>query len=308
MGVAFFCDFTNGYEYEEDFIEKIKTASNNLPASARDSYIAISRVGFDSKGFPINKEIEERKAIAWNLGIDKILWMPEYSCLSDIDIFSYSTAILLDDSNQVDYLALETQGLDIKLAIEIAFILIKNERTFTKRVTYYKHSRLPFSKALAKAMDEVIPGTEQIMLNEKNLLAISCVKYLKLRYSSIKCICVDTNNEIYSKNPVKEVGPQVIESVWSEKLHERIYAADDEILDTYGGHSIIFDAIVENRNQYQDFEQFARDICGEDDDIEDIRRFLVRLCLGISKNSIIGWRLKDFSEGASWEENELRSS
>ena len=130
------------------------------------------------------------------------------------------------------------------------------------------------------------------MLAPRNVLAVECIKSLKYMYSSVKCMCIPEVSDFW-----KEQGWS---DAWEERLRERLMESEDVFSDTYGGYEKRSQAMIAQRELYEDFDQFAALIAGEDHEMVEIRKYFLRLILKIRKLDVIHWQLRDFSSDAKW--------
>ena len=287
MKAAYLTEFIDDKEIERGRMEAIKHKYNN------PQILAVMSGDFLVDGTFPDRTKADRKEMARVLGIDHILEMGELSCVSSSGIYGFSLARILDNMGDIDVLVMEVEGADYDRLLEIAFILIKNERDFQKRITAFKKAGMSFYRAQAQAVGELVEDGERIMLSLKNILAVETILALKIMYSSIKCDCIDIAGEADSAERTGEAAP---EDIVSSLQHA--FAMDEEgISDIYGGYDRLSRRIADNADKFENFEQFARLIAGTDCDIWDIRKFLIRMAKGIRKNDILSWRLHDFSTG-----------
>ena len=88
--------------------------------------------------------------------------------------------------------------------------------------------------------------------------------------------------------------------VWEKRLQERIMEPEHVFSDTYGGYEKRSQTMIAQRERYEDFDQFAALIAGEDHELVEVRKYFLRLILKIRKLDVIHWQLRDFSSDARW--------
>lgn len=184
MRAAYFTDFTDPLEIEQERFEKVKKASG------ADHLVAVMSGTYLQNGQPARESMASRMEKARAVGVEQTLELPLYTCLSSVGIYGYSTSNLITNAKNIDLLVLETIDASYAQLLEIAYLLIRNERDFQKQLTAYKKSGMTFYQAQAKAIGDRVKGGEQIMLHPRNVLAVECIKSLKYMYSSVKTICI----------------------------------------------------------------------------------------------------------------------
>lgn len=282
MKAAYFTDFIDRLETEQQRLAQVKQVSG------ADQVVAIMSGDYLQNGQPATEPMESRLEKAKMIGVDQILELPPYTCLSSIGIYGYSASNLITNAKDIDVLVLEAVDVSYARLLAIAYVLIRNEKTFQKRLAAYKQSGMTFYQAQAKAIGDDLPDGEKIMLVPRNVLAVECIRSLKYMYSSVKCMCIPEVSEFW-----KEQG-------WSGAWEERLMESEDVFSDTYGGYEKRSLAMIAQRELYEDFDQFAALIAGEDHELVEIRKYFLRLILKIRKLDVIHWQLRDFSSDANW--------
>ena len=286
MRAAYFTDFTDPLEIEQERFEKVKKASG------ADHLVAVMSGTYLQNGQPARESMASRMEKARAVGVEQTLELPLYTCLSSVGIYGYSTSNLITNAKNINLLVLETIDASYAQLLEIAYLLIRNERDFQKQLTAYKKSGMTFYQAQAKAIGDRVKGGEQIMLHPRNVLAVECIKSLKYMYSSVKTICIPEISAFW-----KEQG---WDEEWTEKLRDRIMQPEDVLSDTYGGYERRSQTMLAKREEYADFDQFATLIAAETHELVEMRKYFLRLILKIRKLNVIHWQLRDFSAGAQW--------
>ncbi len=286
MKAAYFTDFIDRLETEQQRLAQVKQVSG------ADQVVAIMSGDYLQNGQPATEPMESRLEKAKMIGVDQILELPPYTCLSSIGIYGYSASNLITNAKDIDVLVLEAVDVSYARLLAIAYVLIRNEKTFQKRLAAYKQSGMTFYQAQAKAIGDDLPDGEKIMLVPRNVLAVECIRSLKYMYSSVKCMCIPEVSEFW-----KEQGWS---GAWEERLRERLMESEDVFSDTYGGYEKRSLAMIAQRELYEDFDQFAALIAGEDHELVEIRKYFLRLILKIRKLDVIHWQLRDFSSDANW--------
>lgn len=286
MKAAYFTDFMDTLETEQQRLAQVKQASG------ADQVLAIMSGNYLQNGQPAAEPMESRLEKAKQIGVNQILELPLYTCLSSVGIYGYSASNLITNAKDIDVLVLESLDASYAQLLDIAYVLIRNEKTFQKRLAAYKQSGMTFYQAQAKAIEDGLPGGEKIMLAPRNVLAVECIKSLKYMYSSVKCMCIPEVSDFW-----KEQG---LSDTWEERLQEQLMESEDVFSDTYGGYEKRSQAMIAQRELYEDFDQFAALIAGKDHELVEIRKYFLRLILKIRKLDVIYWQLRDFSSDAKW--------
>lgn len=286
MKAAYFTDFIDTLETEQQRLTQVKQVSG------ADQVVAIMSGDYLQNGQPAAEPMESRLEKAKMIGVDQILELPLYTCLSSIGIYGYSASNLITNAKDIDVLVLEAVDASYARLLDIVYILIRNEKAFQKRLAAYKQSGMTFYQAQAKAIGDDLPDGEKIMLAPRNVLAVECIRSLKYMYSSVKCMCIPEVSDFW-----KEQGWS---DAWEERLRERIKEPEHVFSDTYGGYEKRSQAMIAQRELYEDFDQFAALIAGEDHELVEIRKYFLRLILKIRKLDVIHWQLRDFSSDANW--------
>lgn len=286
MKAAYFTDFMDPLEIEQERFEKAKRASG------ADHLVAVMSGKYLQNGQPAGESMASRMEKAEKVGVEQTLELPLYTCLSSVGIYGYSTCNLISNAGDIDALVLETVDASYAQLLEIAYLLIRNERLFQKQLAAYKKSGMTFYQAQAKSIGDRLTDGEKIMLHPRNVLAAECIKSLKYMYSSVKTICMPQVSEFW-----KEQGWT---GKWTELLRKRIMQPEQVLSDTYGGYERRSLAMIEKRDQYTDFDQFAALIAEPGHELVEIRKYFLRLILKIRKLDVIHWQLRDFSSGAQW--------
>lgn len=279
--VAYFSDFTDTLDVEKAWASKIKeeTGADRLVAMVSGNYL--------QNGLPSTESADVRVQRAIDAGVDLALQASLYASLSTIGIYSFSSCRILEHLDKVNEVVLETEGIDQATLVKIAYILIANPRPFQERITKYKKQGRPFYEAQAKAIDDEIPGTEEAMNSWYNIFAVETIKSFKVMYSTIQCVCVPRRSAV--KAPCK------VTKKLSDYLEYQITRSHHALSDFYGGYESLSTQMLEQRDQFEDFVQFA-DLCaGASRDVFDIRKYFIRVLTGIKKSLISIWRLYDFS-------------
>jgi len=286
MKAAYFTDFMDTLETEQQRLAQVKQVSG------ADQAVAIMSGDYLQNGQPAPASIKARLEKAKQIGVDQVLELPLYTCLSSVGIYGYSASNLITNAKDIDVLVLEALDASYAQLLAIAYVLIRNEKAFQKQLAVYKKSGMTFYQAQAKAIGDGLPDGEKLMLAPRNVLAVECIKSLKYMYSSVKCICIPEVSDFWKEQGWSEV--------WTEKLRERLMEPEHVFSDTYGGYEKRSQAMIAQRELFENFDQFAALIAGKDHELVEIRKYFLRLILKIRKLDVIHWQLRDFSSDAKW--------
>lgn len=284
MRAVYFSDFTHPIEMEQRWLQKIKALTG------ADELLAVMSGDFLQNGLPAGETRKLRAQKGLQAGAGSVIEMSVYASLSSIGIYAYSAARMLDKLKCIDVLVLETEA-PTELLDKIVYLSIANTREFQQKVTAYKTSGMPFYVASAKAIGEVIPGGEEVMLKWSNIFAVECIKALKMMYSSIQCVCVPAEGMVcLADEPKRKLNPMI-----DELIRYQCYVYEARLSDIYGGYEELSERIVAQREHFTTFRDFAEIVAGTDKDIHDVRKYLLRLLCGLKKSKITVWRMYDFS-------------
>ena len=102
MRAAYFTDFTDPLEIEQERFEKVKKASG------ADHLVAVMSGTYLQNGQPARESMASRMEKARAVGVEQTLELPLYTCLSSVGIYGYSTSNLITNAKNIDLLVLET--------------------------------------------------------------------------------------------------------------------------------------------------------------------------------------------------------
>ena len=274
--------------------ERLQQTGDRLQEQAEEQLelLAVMSGDFFQNGCvaPVEKRQRIQKGLA--AGASGVLEMSCFASLSSVGIFAFSAARLLDKLGSVQVLALETRAADLDQLTEIAYLLIVNDRQFQQRVASYKEQGRDFYQAQAKAVGERIPGGEEIMSCWENILAVECIKSLKLMYSNIRCVCVsclERPGMFAEWETGREMGARL-----DDLLRYQLYYSEMQLSDIYGGYEHLTKQILALRDSYESFSSFCEQLA-KGQALYDIRKYFLRLLCGINKSTIGIWRMYDFA-------------
>lgn len=308
MRAAFFADFTQNVEEEARRIGGIR---ERLGA---ECLIGVMSGNYLQNGLPSFLPARQRAGRALAAGADLVVRQSNYATLSSLGIYAFSGAKVLDKLGGVDVLALETEHASKEELEEIVRFLIANPREFQQKVGDYKRQGMPFYQAQAKAMGAFLPRGSEILNSRLNLFAVECIKSLKLMYSRISPVCVPVkvrvnveetlsgkelqrvetalNGEVHQKEAA--LTEEALKRI-SDQLHYQLYLLEDELSDIYGGYEQLTERILQHREGFVDFHQFAGEVAGGKKDLSDVRKYFFRLLCHMKKSVVGIWRMYDFS-------------
>lgn len=295
MRVAYFSDFTGSLEWEKARAQAIKAAVGE------GELFGVMSGNYLQDGFPAGEQKKDRARKALTAGVDLVLEQSNFASLSSLGIYAFGGVRILDKLGCIDKLVLETEQASREQLLEIAYLLIANNREFQQSVSRHKEEGLVFYEAQARAIGEFVPQGREIMSSLYNIFAVECIKSLKLMYSSISCICIPRRTG--GEGGVRER----ITSRLSQYLEYQLYFSEPHLSDIYGGYEELTNRILHYRGEFVDFQQFSRQIAGEEKDVFDVRKYFLRLMCGMTKSSIAIWRMYDFSPYCRvyWKEDAL---
>ena len=117
MRAAYFTDFIDSLEMEQKRLEKVKKASGT------DHLVAVMSGTYLQNGQPARENMASRMEKARQVGVEQILELPLYTCLSSVGIYGYSASNLLTNAEDIDLLVLETIDASYEQLLEITYLL-----------------------------------------------------------------------------------------------------------------------------------------------------------------------------------------
>lgn len=291
MRAAYFSDFMGDCRQETLRRQRIEAHLQEL-AGRKLPLLAVMGGDFLQNGTVAAEAKDRRIRKGLASGVQALVELSCFAALSSVGIFAFSAARVLDKLGGVELLALETREASLEQLTEISYLLIANDRQFQQRVSFFKEQGQDFYRAQARAVGERIPGGEEIMNCWDNLFAVECIKSLKLMYSGIRCVCVPLAREpgLFSW---WEPGDGMLERM-DQLLKYQLYFSEMQMSDIYGGYEQLTNHILEERDTYDGFFNFAHRLAGSQD-LYDVRKYLLRLLCGISKSTVGIWRMYDFA-------------
>ena len=280
--VAYFSDYTLTLADEKRKVDAIRELTQ------ADRIVSVMSHGCLQNGLLPSELSTDRAQKGLDAGANLILQMSSYASLSSLGIYAFAAARFLDQLNMVDEVVFEVDDTNLEELMKVVYLLIANTRDFQQKVTRYRNSGMVFNDAQAKAIGESVPGGEEIMKSWHNNFAVECMRALKILYSNIKFVCMP---RIAGTTPHKICAPEAL----SQTLKGILTSGTTDLSDYYGGYEALTLRIQNHLDQYEDFLQFADLIAGTDKDLFDIRKFLLRVASGVSKNTVGVWRLYDFT-------------
>lgn len=297
MKAAFFADFTQNVEEEARRIGGIR---EHLKA---ECLIGVMSGNYLQNGLPSFLPARQRAGRALAAGADLVVRQSNYATLSSLGIYAFSGVKVLDKLGGVDVLALETEHASKEELEEIVRFLIANPREFQQKVGDYKRQGMPFYQAQAKALGAFLTRGSEILDSRLNLFAVECIKSLKLMYSRISPVCVPVKARVNAEETLSGKELQRVETALSgealkrisDQLHYQLYLLEDELSDIYGGYEQLTERILQYREGFVDFHQFAGEVAGGKKDLSDVRKYFFRLLCHMKKSVVGIWRMYDFS-------------
>lgn len=166
-----------------------------------DCAIAVMSGSFVQRGEPAITDKWTRARMALLDGADIVIELPVMYSTASAEFFAYAAVKLLHDTGIVSSICFGTENDDMELLKKAASLLCNEPMEFSALLKQELSVGTPFAAARAKALEEFIPGTFQLLCTPNNILAIEYLKAIFRLESNIQAVALKRKGEgYYSKN------------------------------------------------------------------------------------------------------------
>lgn len=288
-------------EFEPIEINRTELFQHIKKKTEADALVVVTSGNFTQKGLPASVSKYKKAEILKKQGADIVLELPVYCTLTTLDTFSFAAVSMLEKLNCVDELAILCEDADEKLLKDMIQFLFIEPREYQQKVKLCMENGKNFATACAEVTEEFIPGAKAILEKQQNVHAIEYAKAMKRMYSNMKIRFVNMNEFIERQDKIKETsdkyakGADVItrfEARLGEQLMQMLALHTEEQNTKYlneisGGYGTMTKQIlkvynecgIQNGNSF--FEQLANVISNQNYSTEELRRYLLKVLIGV---------------------------
>lgn len=288
-------------EFEPIEINRTELFQHIKKKTEAEALVVVTSGNFTQKGLPASVSKYKKAEILKKQGADIVLELPVYCTLTTLDTFSFAAVSMLEKLNCVDELAILCEDADEKLLKDMIQFLFIEPREYQQKIKLCMENGKNFATACAEVTEEFIPGAKAILEKQQNIHAIEYAKAMKRMYSNMKIRFVNMNEFIERQDKIKETsdkyakGADVItrfEAQLGEQLIQRLALHAEEQNEKYlneisGGYApmtkqilkVYNDCGVQNETSF--FEQLTNVISNQNHQTEELRRYLLRVLIGV---------------------------
>lgn len=288
-------------EFEPIEINRTELFQHIKKKTEAEALVVVTSGNFTQKGLPASVSKYKKAEILKKQGADIVLELPVYCTLTTLDTFSFAAVSMLEKLNCVDELAILCEDADEKLLKDMIQFLFIEPREYQQKIKLCMENGKNFATACAEVTEEFIPGAKAILEKQQNIHAIEYAKAMKRMYSNMKIRFVNMNEFIERQDKIKETsdkyakGADVItrfEAQLGEQLIQRLALHAEEQNEKYlneisGGYApmtkqilkVYNDCGVQNETSF--FEQLTNVISNQNHPTEELRRYLLRVLIGV---------------------------
>lgn len=288
-------------EFEPIEIDRTELFQHIKKKTEADGLVVATSGNFTQKGLPASVSKYKKAEILKKQGADIVLELPVYCTLTTLDTFSFAAVSMLEKLNCVDELAILCEDADEKLLKEMIQFLFIEPREYQQKVKLCMENGKNFATACAEVTEEFIPGAKAILEKQQNVHAIEYAKAMKRMYSTMKICFVDVNEWIENREETKGTSDKYVkgadaitrfETQLGEQLIQRLALHAEEQNEKYlneisGGYApmtkqilkVYNDCGVQNETSF--FEQLTNVISNQNHPTEELRRYLLRVLIGV---------------------------
>ena len=288
-------------EFEPIEIDRTELFQHIKKKTEADGLVVVTSGNFTQKGLPASVSKYKKAEILRKQGADIVLEIPVYCTLTTLDTFAFAAVSMLEKLNCVDELAILCEDADEKLLKDMIQFLFIEPREYQQKIKLCMENGKNFATACAEVTEEFIPGAKAILEKQQNIHAIEYAKAMKRMYSNMKIRFVNMNEFIERQDKIKETsdkyakGADVItrfEARLGEQLMQMLALHTEEQNTKYlneisGGYGSMTKQIlkvynecgIQNGNSF--FEQLANVISNQNYSIEELRRYLLKVLIGV---------------------------
>lgn len=288
-------------EFEPIEINRTELFQHIKKKTEAEALVVVTSGNFTQKGLPASVSKYKKAEILKKQGADIVLELPVYCTLTTLDTFSFAAVSMLEKLNCVDELAILCEDADEKLLKDMIQFLFIEPREYQQKIKLCMENGKNFATACAEVTEEFIPGAKAILEKQQNIHAIEYAKAMKRMYSNMKIRFVNMNEFIERQDKIKETsdkyakGADVItrfEARLGEQLMQMLALHTEEQNTKYlneisGGYGSMTKQIlkvynecgIQNGNSF--FEQLANVISNQNYSTEELRRYLLKVLIGV---------------------------
>lgn len=288
-------------EFEPIEINRTELFQHIKKKTEADGLVVATSGNFTQKGLPASVSKYKKAEILRKQGADIVLEIPVYCTVTTLDTFAFAAVSMLEKLNCVDKLVILCEDADEKLLKEMIQFLFIEPREYQQKVKLCMENGKNFATACAEVTEEFIPGAKAILEKQQNVHAIEYAKAMKRMYSTMKICFVDVNEWIENREETKGTSDKYVkgadaitrfETQLGEQLIQRLALHAEEQNEKYlneisGGYApmtkqilkVYNDCGVQNETSF--FEQLTNVISNQNHPTEELRRYLLRVLIGV---------------------------
>ena len=141
---------------------------------------------FTQRGDPALLDKFARAEMALANGADLVLELPFFFSCAAAQDFSSGAIDILAGLKLVNYIAFGLEDFNYANLDELINILIQEPDEFKNNLKINLAQGMSYTRAASRALNKIIPGSEEFLLQPNNLLAISYLKRIKERDYNLK--------------------------------------------------------------------------------------------------------------------------
>ena len=302
-------------EFEPIEINRTELFQHIKKETEADALVVVISGNFTQKGLPASASKYKKAEILKKQGADIVLELPVYCALTTLDTFAFAAVSMLEKLNCVDELVILCEDADAKLLKEIIQFLFIEPREYQQKVKLCMENGKNFAIACAEVTEEFIPGAKAVLEKQQNIHAIEYAKAMKRMYSTMKICFVDVNELFENRDETKGASDKYVkradaitrfETQLGEQLMQRLALHTEEQNAKYlneisGGYGPMTKQILEcqcacqkliatesssskaNQSDREKafFEQLKDAIVNQNHSTEELRRYLLRVLIGV---------------------------
>ena len=288
-------------EFEPIEIDRTTLFQHIKKKTEADALVVVTSGNFTQKGLPASVSKYKKAEILRKQGADIVLEIPVYCTVTTLDTFAFAAVSMLEKLNCVDELVILCEDADDKLLKEMIQFLFIEPREYQQKVKLCMENGKNFATACAEVTEEFIQGAKAILEKQQNVHAIEYAKAMKRMYSTMKICFVDVNEWIENREETKGTSDKYVkgadaitrfETQLGEQLIQRLALHAEEQNEKYlneisGGYApmtkqilkVYNDCGVQNETSF--FEQLTNVISNQNHPAEELRRYLLRVLIGV---------------------------
>ena len=175
--IAEYNPFHNGHLY------MLQTAKAKIKDAA---CVIVLSSNFTQRGEPALLDKFARAEMALANGADLVLELPFFFSCAAAQDFSSGAIDILAGLKLVNYIAFGLEDFNYSNLDALINILISEPEEFKNNLKINLAQGMSYTRAASRALNKIIPGSEEFLLQPNNLLAISYLKRIKERDYNLK--------------------------------------------------------------------------------------------------------------------------